>query len=73
MVNLGRMLIIFGLIVIVLGLLLSYGGQIPILNKFGKLPGDFMIEKDGFVLYFPLASSLILSLIVYLILKVFER
>jgi hypothetical protein len=73
MVNLGRMLIIFGLIVIVLGLLLSYGGKIPILNKFGKLPGDFMIEKDGFILYFPLASSLILSLIVYLILKVFER
>ncbi|MCF7884881.1 MAG: DUF2905 domain-containing protein [Candidatus Marinimicrobia bacterium] len=73
MSNLGRMLIIFGLILLVMGLLISYGGNIPIINKLGKLPGDFVIKREGFVLYFPLATSLILSAIVYLLFKVFQR
>ncbi|HMA61945.1 MAG TPA: DUF2905 domain-containing protein [bacterium] len=73
MSSLGRILIIFGLMVMVLGLLLSYGGNIPVINKLGKLPGDFVIKREGFVLYFPLASSLLLSAIVYLIFKVFQR
>lgn len=71
--NLARMLIVFGLILLVMGLLISYGGNIPFINKLGKLPGDFIIRREGFVLYLPLTTSILLSLIVYLIFKVFQR
>ena len=69
----GRMLTIFGLVLLIMGLLISYGENVPILNKLGKLPGDFVIEREGFVLYIPFTTSLILSGILYLIFKVFQR
>ena len=58
---LGRLLIVAGLVLAGLGLLLSLGGRIPGL---GRLPGDIVIERGSFRLYVPLATSLLLSLIV---------
>ena len=66
----GKILILFGILLVILGLIFSFFGKIPYL---GKLPGDIYIKKENFTFYFPLATciliSIILSLIFYLISK----
>ena len=66
----GKILILTGALLVVLGLIFSFLPKIPYL---GKLPGDIYIKKENFTFYFPLASciliSIILSLIFYLISK----
>lgn len=57
---LGKTLIIIGLVIAALGALLYFLRGVPFL---GKLPGDILIQKKNFTFYFPLATSLLLSLI----------
>lgn len=66
--SLGRMLVILGIILVLVGLALM--GKLPFL---GRLPGDIRIHRDGFVFYFPLTSMLILSLVLSLILTLLRR
>lgn len=61
----GKFLIIFGIVIVAIGGLLLLSGKIPLL---GRLPGDFMIQKKNFTFYFPLATSILLSLMLTLIL-----
>lgn len=65
----SKWLITLGLVLVVLGLLW------PVLGKLGlgHLPGDIRIERKGFFFYFPITSSLIVSLVVTLILWIFRR
>jgi len=62
----GKVLIFFGVILIFMGLFFMY---MPHLTKipFGRLPGDIVIRKGNFTFYFPLASSIILSIILTVI------
>ena len=62
---LGRVLLLFGAIVAGFGLLLLLSPKLPWL---GRLPGDIFIQRDRFSFYFPLASCLLASLILSLIL-----
>lgn len=66
----GKALIFFGAILIGLGLLLTLAGRIPWL---GRLPGDICIKKENFTFYFPLATSLLLSIVISLILLFIGR
>lgn len=66
----GKSLIILGLILVGAGLLLTYGGKIPML---GKLPGDIRIERDGFTLFFPLGTCLLVSILASLLFWLFRR
>ncbi len=68
----GKILVLLGAILILTGLFFMY---IPSLTKipFGKLPGDIVIKKDNFTFYFPLASSIILSIILTVIFYFFGR
>lgn len=66
--DIGRLLIFFGIILILLGVVLSFAGKIPYL---GKLPGDIEIHKKGLDIYFPLVTSLVISLILTVILNIF--
>ena len=68
--NIGRVLIIAGIIIAVLGLLLVFGVRIPLL---GKLPGDILIKKDSFSFYFPVVTFLLLSLILTIIVNLILR
>ena len=68
--GLGRILIIVGIIIAVLGLFLAFGGRIPFL---GKLPGDILIRKDGIAFYFPIVTFLLLSVILTLIINFILR
>ncbi len=68
--EIGKFLIIFGFIIIILGLLLTFAGKLPFI---GRLPGDIVIEKRNFVLYFPLGTSILLSIILSLIFYLLSR
>ena len=56
--GIGKVLLIVGIVIVVLGLVLAFGGRIPFL---GKLPGDILIKKDGVSFYFPIVTFLLLS------------
>lgn len=66
----GRLLIISGLLLIIIGIFLKWGGKIPWL---GRLPGDILIRRGNFTFYFPLATCIILSIILSLIFALFSR
>jgi Protein of unknown function (DUF2905) len=70
MSGLGRSLIILGLLIVLVGVLVSLSGRIPWL---GRLPGDIAIKRENFSLYFPLGSCLLLSVFVSLIMWLFRR
>ncbi len=63
----GKVLLIAGGIVVILGLILIFSQHIPFL---GKLPGDIFIKKDGFSFYFPIVTFLILSILITVIVNV---
>jgi hypothetical protein len=60
----GKFLILLGLIVAAIGGLLLLSGKIPWL---GRLPGDILIQRKNFTFYFPLATSILLSIVVTLL------
>lgn len=62
--GLGKFLVLTGAVIIVIGLALMFYNKIPFL---GKLPGDIVIKKENFTLYFPIVTSILLSLIISLI------
>lgn len=68
--EIGRTIVILGLILILVGGILAFSPKVPFL---GKLPGDIFIKKDGFSFYFPLATSIIISILLTIILNFFTR
>lgn len=66
----GRMLIILGLLLVAAGVIISFAPRMP---WPGKLPGDIYIKKENFSLYFPLGTSLLISLVLSFILWLFRR
>ncbi len=66
----GKSLIILGLILVGIGLVMTFGGKLPM---FGKLPGDIRIEKEGFTLFFPLGTCLLISILVSFLFWLFRR
>lgn len=66
----GKTLIIIGLLLVLIGFFLTFGGKIPWL---GKLPGDIRIERDNFSFYFPLGTSILLSVVLSLLFWLFRR
>ena len=63
----GRLLIVVGLLVAAAGVLVSLG--VPI----GRLPGDFSIRRGSFSFYFPLATSILASIILTVLMMLFGR
>jgi len=70
MLEMGKILIIFGGTLILLGVILIFIPKVPYL---GKLPGDIYIKKENFNFYFPLTSCLIISFIVSFIIWFFKK
>ena len=70
MPGLGKSLIIFGLLIALVGVLLTIAGKIPWI---GRLPGDIVIRRENFTFYFPLATSIIISILLSLILWLFRK
>ena len=70
MQELAKTLIIFGIILVGIGVILEFAGKMPYI---GKLPGDIYLHKKNFTFYFPLATSLLISIILSLILWLWSR
>jgi hypothetical protein len=66
----GRFLIILGIVISAVGGILLLSGKIP---WFGRLPGDIIIQKKNFSFYFPLATSILLSVILTFIFWLIRR
>ncbi|MCX7766487.1 MAG: DUF2905 domain-containing protein [Candidatus Sumerlaeia bacterium] len=66
----ARLLIVVGIFLIILGIALLIAPKIKFL---GNLPGDIKIKKDNFTFYFPLATCILLSLLLTIILNLLVR
>jgi formate hydrogenlyase subunit 3/multisubunit Na+/H+ antiporter MnhD subunit len=73
MAPLGKSLIAIGVLLALIGLVLWVGAGIPLLNRLGRLPGDIYLRRDGFSLYFPLTTAIIISVILSLLLAWLRR
>ena len=75
--GLGKLIIVMGFGLVILGLLISLLGKLPSegngLGWLGKLPGDLFIKRDQFTLYFPLTTSIIISIVGSLLLYFFIK
>ena len=67
---LGKILVLLGVFIILMGLLLMMGDKIPWV---GKLPGDIVIKKEKFTFYFPLATCILISLLITLFFALFRK
>jgi hypothetical protein len=68
--DIGRMLLLVGGLLAVVGLVLLLAGKVPFL---GRLPGDIVYHKGGTTIYLPLVTCLLLSLILSLLWNLFRR
>jgi len=68
--SLGKILIIIGAIMAVIGAIFLLGDKIPWV---GRLPGDIIIKRDKFTFYFPLMTSIIISLLLTLLFSLFRK
>ena len=66
----GRPLIILGLILVMIGIVITLAPRIPWI---GKLPGDIYLKRENFNIYFPLGTCILLSALLSLILWLFRR
>ncbi|MDD5662327.1 MAG: DUF2905 domain-containing protein [Candidatus Omnitrophica bacterium] len=70
MQDIARALIIFGAILIAVGIFLFFMQKIPLI---GRLPGDIYIQRKNFSFYFPLATCILISIILSLLFYLFSR
>ena len=64
-----KLLIIVGIALLVLGLLWPWLGRLGL----GRLPGDIIVRRDGFSFYFPITTSILVSLLLSLLFWLFRR
>jgi len=68
--ELGKLLIIIGVVFIGIGVLVLAAGHLPWL---GKLPGDFSLKRGSFQLYFPLMTCVIISIVLTILFNIFKK
>jgi len=66
----GKILILIGAVVIVIGIILLFGDKIPFL---GKLPGDILIKRKNFTFYFPIVTSILLSILLSILIYLLRK
>jgi hypothetical protein len=67
---LGKMLVILGVVLVVVGLGFMFADKIPYI---GRLPGDIYIKREKFSFYFPLATCIIISIILTILFSIFRK
>jgi hypothetical protein len=70
MQGLGRLLIVFGLVIVLVGVVLLVADRIP---EVGRLPGDLVFRRGPVTFYFPVATSIVLSVLLTILLNLFWR
>ena len=69
MAALGKSLVGLGLLLTVVGLILWGGLRLPLVGRLGRLPGDIYIQRDNVNFYFPLTTSILISIVLSLVLR----
>ena len=70
----GRFLIIAGFLIVILGVIIHFKVEVPWLTGWiGKLPGDLVIKKGNMTLYLPLATSILISIVLSLVFSLFRK
>ena len=69
--GIGRAIIYMGLAIVLIGFLISLGERLPL--RFGRLPGDIVYRGKNSVFYFPLTTSILLSVVLSLVFWLFGR
>lgn len=67
----GRLLVIMGAVIAVVGVLLMLGPRLPF--RIGRLPLDFTYQRDNFTFYFPLGTSILISVVLTLIFALINK
>ena len=67
--NFGKLLIVFGAVVLVVGVLLLFGGKMGM----GHVPGDFFWKRGNTSVYFPVVTSIVLSIVLTIVLNLLLR
>ena len=73
MADVGRILIVAGVVSVVAGLVLVFGSRVPFLASLGRLPGDLVFRRGGTTVYIPIVTSILLSLILTVVLSIIAR
>jgi hypothetical protein len=68
--EIGKLLLILGIILSIMGLIFIFGSKVPGL---GRLPGDIFIKKENITFFFPIVTCILISIIVTLILSLVRR
>jgi hypothetical protein len=70
MSGIGRMFVILGLLLVIVGLGFMFADKIPYI---GRLPGDIYIKREKFSFYFPLTTSIVVSIILTVLFSIFRK
>jgi hypothetical protein len=68
--GLGRTLILLGAVLVIVGLLVTVAGRF---TSLGRLPGDIVVRRSNFTFYFPVVTSIVLSLLLTLVMWFLQR
>jgi hypothetical protein len=68
--SLGKLLIVFGVVLALVGGLLVLAGKVPFL---GRLPGDIVVRRENWSFYFPLTTCIVISVLLTLLFSFFGR
>lgn len=72
----GKLLMLFGGVLVVAGLMITLAGKLPgagWLGWFGRLPGDIFIKRDNVTFFFPITTSIVISIVLSLLLLLLTR
>ncbi|MEA3417974.1 MAG: DUF2905 domain-containing protein [Campylobacterota bacterium] len=71
MIEIGKTLIFIGIIIVIMGIILAFSDKLPF--NLGKLPGDITYQKENFSFYFPISTSIIISIVLSLLIYFFGK
>lgn len=71
MSEIGKSLIFLGVVIIIVGIVLLFSDRLPF--NLGRLPGDLSLKKENFSFYFPITTSIIISIVLSLLFYLFGR
>jgi hypothetical protein len=69
----GRFLLVTGLVLSAIGALLMLAPRIPGMDRLGRLPGDFVVERGPVTVFVPIVSSLVISVLLTIVLNLILR
>ncbi len=71
MTEIGKSIIFIGIVIVVIGTIVLFSDRLPF--NLGKLPGDISYKKENFTFYFPITTSILISIVLSLLFYLFSK